>query len=466
MSLGFMSSPALPQQIRVGPPVRTSEILRVTAILRPTDYSEAVTGARGQVLAWAESRAGARLPQQAHAGKSFEHTVGGRTILGAQFAKEGTELWALQADDPDKTVPGRVWTTEVVLGYEGSGRARISLRLTASSTEHEIAVGPAVPALLHHICAVTGLLQDGRQLTERPWSVTDAEQLGQLIDLLEDPIRQLPVVVASGDDHFSDDCVASIDLDRLARASLGLAHVAFLPGRLTYGLSSAISKKRSVFHGGVRLYLSGFDSAADPFTHPLFLGEVVRRDPRAATGELRHRVASESIRRTQLGRDVVPFAAVRSVARRLEQEALVARGASTDAQLTAAQRRINAVQDELDESKKQMQAALELAVQDEQRANDAEHQLRSARARIQLLEERLKDRGQNIDENLVLPAKWEDLPDWCERELIGRLVLAPAARRGIKSPDFDDVETAAACLLWLASTCRDRRMNGGGALVE
>jgi hypothetical protein len=62
------------------------------------------------------------------------------------------------------------------------------------------------------------------------------------------------------------------------------------------------------------------------------------------------------------------------------------------------------------------------------------------------------------------PAAWSELADWCDRTLIGRLVLAPAARRGIKKAEFEAVSLAARCLLWLANECRNRRLTGGGSL--
>ena len=61
-----------------------------------------------------------------------------------------------------------------------------------------------------------------------------------------------------------------------------------------------------------------------------------------------------------------------------------------------------------------------------------------------------------------IPPSWAKLAPWVGEKLAGRLVLAPLARRGVKDPEFRDVEQAARCLVWLATAYRDRRRNGGG----
>ena len=63
-----------------------------------------------------------------------------------------------------------------------------------------------------------------------------------------------------------------------------------------------------------------------------------------------------------------------------------------------------------------------------------------------------------------LPSSWPEFGPWVEEKLAGRLTLAPLARRGVKNPEFRDVEEAARCLVWLATDYRDRRLNGGGNL--
>ncbi len=63
---------------------------------------------------------------------------------------------------------------------------------------------------------------------------------------------------------------------------------------------------------------------------------------------------------------------------------------------------------------------------------------------------------------VAMPATWEEFPAWCEEQLADRLVLSPRAQNTIKKTQYDDVETAAKCLSWLAGDYRSARLDGGG----
>jgi hypothetical protein len=97
----------------------------------------------------------------------------------------------------------------------------------------------------------------------------------------------------------------------------------------------------------------------------------------------------------------------------------------------------------------------------EERALAAEAQLTAASYRIRQLLEQIKQRGQIPDANIPPPQSWADFSDWCDLNLAGRVVLAPAARSGVRRPAFEDIAMAARCLLWLANEYRDWRVQGG-----
>ena len=103
-------------------------------------------------------------------------------------------------------------------------------------------------------------------------------------------------------------------------ATFSLAHVVVLPARYSYALSEAFGKTRSVFHGAVRAYKGGFDASSDPYEHPLFLGESVSTSPAVSEAKLRWIVASESLRRTRLGDDILPFSEIRSAKSRIDAQ--------------------------------------------------------------------------------------------------------------------------------------------------
>lgn len=464
MTRGPMADALASLRARMPPVVREREILRVAATIPHPEPAAAMDRARREVLAWAQKRCGGQLPKAAWEGQGFDFLAGGRTTLGVRLLEEGTDLWALRGDDPDKTIAGRTWTTEVVTGRGADGVPRLSLRLLVSTGEDELRIDPHVPGLLQQVAKHCGLRVGGYDAAPGALHVQSADDFDQFIAMLESPERRLPIFVASGDERTADPDRPLIQADRLARATLGLAHVVVLPAAATYSLSDAVGNARSVFHGAVRVYMPGFDTAADPYQHRLILADTVRRDPEATLRGLQALAATESLRRTRLGHDVVPFAAVRSVALRAEQEARASSGASEADQLAAAKKSLEALTAERDAARALADENFEVAHQEEERAKAAEARLRGALARIEQLKAALTSRGQDPDAGITLPESWDRFADWCDEALVGRLVVAPAARSGIKKAVFADVAAAARCLLWLAGTCRDRRMNGGGSL--
>lgn len=136
-------------------------------------------------------------------------------------------------------------------------------------------------------------------------------------------------------------------MDTLAKAVCGLAHVVSLPAGLTYKLSDPLGRPLSVFHGGVRVYQPGFEKSADTRDHTLYLGSVTTITPSSIVREVRVRIARESLRRTRLGHDVLPFAAVRSAASQVQERRQIAEGASDTEQLEAAHTRNLALEEEV-----------------------------------------------------------------------------------------------------------------------
>ena len=89
------------------------------------------------------------------------------------------------------------------------------------------------------------------------------------------------------------------------------------------------------------------------------------------------------------------------------------------------------------------------------RTNPAEREPERPQGRTQPNETR-------SDPGAVLPTTWKQFPDWCDRHLAERLILAPRARNTIKKTQYEDVGTAAKCLLWLAGAYRNARLGGAG----
>src|SRR5262249_17670687 len=152
---------------------------------------------------------------------------------------------------------------------------------------------------------------------------------------------------------------------------------------------------------------------------------------------------------------------IRDATLQLKQQQLEEEGASDAQKLEAANARIKALEVDLRTSKETESFLLDECKFSEERAQAAESQLNAASFRIQQLLDQIKQRGQVPDASIQLPATWTDFDDWCDQNLVGRVVLTSHARNGVRRPAFEDARLAARCLLWLANDYRDRRLNGG-----
>ena len=287
MTLGPMADALAPLQSQMEHKVQEREILRVSATIQGHDPAAAMDVAKREALVWTQNRSGGQLPQEAWDGQSFELLAGGRTTLGARIDVEDFALWAVRADDPDKTVPRRTWTTEITIGRQGEGLPQISLRLLVGTPEAELMISHHVPGVLQQIAEKCGFRVGPFPLKAQAWRIDTDADLEDLVAMLESEDRRLPVLLASGDERAEDTSAPLIDADALARATLGIAHVVALPADRTYSLSDAFGRVRSVYHGAVRMYFPGFDAASDPYQHRLFLGDGINGNarPRAALGK-------------------------------------------------------------------------------------------------------------------------------------------------------------------------------------
>jgi len=359
-----------------------------------------------------------------------------------------------------------VWSTEVTLGRTANDEFLLGVRLIVNSNETEIAIDPSVPGLVQQIADQCGILDGDFPVISTPHVVQNEEQAAQFVDWLSSRSRKLPAVVASGDERSDNPDTPLIDTELLARRMCGLAHVVVLPAKLTYALSDEVGKSLSVFHGGVRIYNPGFDLLADAFDHRLYHPQSVSDDPAAVVADIRKAIARDSLRRTRLGRDVIPFASIRSESLRQEQEALRTGNVSDSEQLDAADRRIAAIEAENENLKGQADQLFQLSEEEAARAEASEKQLYASWARIENLEHALREAGNEIDATTDEPQDWDQFTAWCDSNFSGRLSLAPAARRGVKKAAFTDLPTVAFCIRWLATTARDRFIEGGGLLAN
>jgi hypothetical protein len=452
-----------PVSARTTKVVREHEILRVAASILGKDPAKLAEVARREVLAWAQRRSGGRLPEDAWTLRSFEYFSGGRNSIGERIEGDVTDIWAIRADDPDKSIAGRVWTTEVVVGLQNNLPPRFSARLLVSTPEEELKIEPHTPGLMQQVIEKCGLWRESIKLDTSPRIIESTEDAESLADMLVDQQRKLPIFVLTVSEAAADPVRPLLDASALTRAMLGIGLVFVLPAAFTWSLTDRFGKQLSVFGGAVRAYLPGFAEDTNPYDHRLALADHISTPDGAAQCMrwMRSMAATESIRRTRLGNDVLAFAAIRNASLRIKQKRLEQEGASDSERLETANARIVALEKQILDEGVSLEYFSNEHKKAEERAESAESQARASAFYIQKLIGQIKGSGEVADAAIQLPNSWEEFSSWCDLNLGGRVVLGSAARRNVKAPEFEDLKLAARCLLWLANTGRDRRMHGG-----
>ena len=454
---------------RLPRPVSEHEILRVAATIFGQDQNGLVEAARREALTWTQRRGGKPLPEEAWALRDFECFSGGRNSVGVRIESGAADIWALRADQPDRDIAGRIWTTEIAIVQTERSPSHLSARLLVSTSEATLEIDPHAPGLVRQIADRCGLWRGGYQMSGAAWRIVSSHEAERLIHMLLDPRRDLPVFVLTELEGLAGQARPTLDADALAAASVGLAHVVVLPAFFTWALTNRFGKLRSVFGGAMRVYRPGFAEDGNPYEHRLVVPDQFSADDGLArlTRWLHGFAAKESLLRMRLGTDVLAFTAIRGASLELRQQRFEDEGASDTDQLDAAKARIEALDRQLGEERSLLdyfggehQAAIE-------RAEAAEARETVANARVQQLLTQIRVTGGIVDAHVVLPHAWPEFANWCDATLAGRVVLTVAARRALKSASFEDVRRVARSLLWLANACRERRMSGGqGSLSD
>jgi hypothetical protein len=260
-----------------------------------------------------------------------------------------------------------------------------------------------------------------------------------------------------------------LDAKILAQACAGIALVVIVAPNISWALTERFGKQLSVYSGAARVYLPGFTEDANPFGGHELLLPYGWDQPEVATQaltRLRWIAANGSVRRLQLGTDILAFSSLKAQELQQRQLALQNTGATDREQLDAANIRIELLRGQLQESQNYEQQFSDFHQAAEQRAETAEAQLRASTFRVQQLLSQLEASGVVPDAGITLPGNWNDFANWCDVNLAGRVILASQARRSLKDAEFEDVGLAARCLLWLANEYRTTKIDGGRSLRD
>lgn len=256
---------------------RLVPVLGITGRLVGTDKEQSARIARDEVLKWLGSpyRVG-RLPDSAWKHEDFDISDPRPLVKGVGQLLENGYLWAIRYDHTDSRVPGRMWSTEIIIAQR-SNAVDFSLRSSISTNEFEPEFETTIPGIVKQITEHPGLVSDGSRITDEVTDVEDETDLDILVECLEDGKRTRPIIVISLDADCEDFSQSIIDAGLLGKKTLGLAHIARITGPMCYRLSDRLGKKLSVYNGAVRVYRTGFNtSSSNPYDHPLYLKEAIQ----------------------------------------------------------------------------------------------------------------------------------------------------------------------------------------------
>jgi hypothetical protein len=262
----------------------------------PSD--EDLVRAAETTLGWMASKYGSDAPASWDEGRvSFGDDVGAWDLH--HLEGRAARLWQLDWHRHDDA--GMVWQTRCQVGAS-DGDLRFTVRIAIDSADDRLAparyeVGR--PAVIPRLAQSVGIHQDGRRLSPQP-GIASAGGIPDLVDLLLDPTRRLPVVVLT---PMGETGTGLVDAGNLAFRLIGLAHVVQVRERqATFGLTDRLGQLLSVFGGALRLYWPGLQLDSSPWDHPLWLVpriEAVENSDAGVAKRLERQLAAVGVMRVR-----------------------------------------------------------------------------------------------------------------------------------------------------------------------
>ncbi len=465
-----------PVVIRPGRPnLRTT--FQLSAALLPDEgqaVDELFDAARSTALKWLQDKFPERLPAPALAGESFDIDLHGQSMAAVELSSEG--LWTVRLVQPDapfgdrKAVPGRSWTTEIAFAKD-TGQVRFGIRVLCASLE--FATEPIALTRPRIVVELSNRfrMQISAPISGQAWEPQDDADLARLRDLLIDPRRELPVYLLSVPDKNQlgiNPAPYLLNHERLAHKCQGIAHVVTMPWSLGYAWTDMVGKQWSAFLGAVRTYRPGLNFDEDsPSDHPRAFAERIlgfyyngQTMERAFEDFLIDKAYEHAATKRMEWGSLIFLADARTRAAALARESTTDEGEWRELYETE----IKSLKEKIKELEGESEGYLDVATAAEQERDQATEENRKLRTQIDSLRTALQAKtGENPDTTIQMPASYDELPEWVEANLAGRLTLHNrAVSRGLKKPEFEDVEQVARVLLLLAGEYRTMRMGHDG----
>ena len=467
----------------------------------------AVRECRSLVLEWLREGFGDRLPRGARRHRPFSHRERDALCRAVRVRSPERDLWAVQVERMPG--PGEQVATSLTVASLRGQPTRIGVEVHDRSVVPGAAVEQYPSGLVAEIAGRIPLLQNGGPFVRDPILLDTEEAMGGFVNRLVDPARDMPFAVVSIPPEEPHADKLANRWTALARALAGLAVVWVLPPPMTFRLSDAVGRSLSVFKGAWRFYRPGFNDRAEWARHPLVLGDRLsdERGLAAATTQFQRLAAEERLRVGHGDRDTLGFDAIAGEAaatprgmqrlvallrKAIRRNAAVSAGQRSPANGTNGSTRPDRVPrsrsrhdgaavaaeqgkearsgagEGVRSLRRKLAEALDKArkrgdryEQAQQRAEAAEAARDQLRQRVEQLSGLVRSLGGDPDAAIPFPVTWDQVAEWCDQSLAGRVSLTGSAKRELNGAEFLNVGLAARCLSWLGREYRDGRLHGG-----
>lgn len=404
---------------------------------------------KGLALSYISQKIG-HLPSDILAKDQYESPEGSLSIETLQT--EFGIIWAIRLSEPDDEVPGRSWSVELSAG-KSTKEILIGFRLNCFSRNYDFEFNNSVPRILRNLVNNFPYSDYGYKLSQKPMIIQSDSDAEFLYDLISNKKRWRNVAVVSCDDNFD----ALVNYTGLAYSLSGAAHVAAINPSASFHLSSLVGKELSVFDRGVRIYRPNFSEEDQPTRHTLILKRQIDKVPivirRGFEEAIRRDCFRISIERDKLAQVVPSFVDVRLAATKARLSALSEKKSSNDDVLRAEIEARMAAES-------QSESAMSMALQEEELRKEIEAerdnyraQLYAIRTRVEALESRLSQAGEQLETG-NRPTSYGEISAWVEENFSGKLVLHPRAKKALKSAIYEDISVVCETLSLLAGEYR------------
>jgi hypothetical protein len=417
-----------------------------------------------RVLRWAftPERNLRTIPQDAWHGNSFE--IDDERSEQAEAVKlTEAGYWAFRLRERLKD-PSRTWTTEVGIAQPSEKLAVFGCRLICAQRGDAAPMPRSIPRFVREIAFELPTYLDRRRIYADAWIIEAESDVDELVEFLQNPGRNHPVVLFSLPEGSDNPEETSLDVRSFIRRTAGFVHSAIVTSDASYALTDRLGRDFTVYRQAVRTFYPGFDPSNDlPTDHPVATGMRISGWGDGGGRSFHDFLVQQSLRITRphdvLEREQPSYQHVKRIAAQTAREAAKLSGQTETALL-------HLMEEELRAAKGEVEASLQLAINAEAERDQMASELRQMKAGYAALQSRL-NRALAATPAVVgppLPTKLDEIENWAQMELSGQVELHRRAVKALRDSDFQDVALVRDALLMMRDFYVPMRRSGGNEL--